>query len=63
MKKKALIIPASIRSHVLPSFFLADVFSEDYEVTYAITDKILEESVLKNGFKSQQISKFKAGCG
>ena len=61
MKKKALIIPASIKSHILPSFFLADMLSEDYEVTYAITNKVLEESVLKNGFKTQQISRYKVG--
>nr|WP_185155646.1 glycosyltransferase [Rudanella paleaurantiibacter] len=62
MKKKALFIPASIRSHVLPSFFLADLFSKDYDVTYAVTNKILEESVIKNGFKAQQISKYKVGA-
>ena len=61
MKKKALFIPASIRSHVLPSFFLADLLSKDYDVTYAVTDKILEESVIKNGFKAQQISRYKVG--
>jgi UDP:flavonoid glycosyltransferase YjiC (YdhE family) len=61
MKKIALIIPASIKSHVLPSFFLADMLSEDYEVTYAVTTKVLEESVLKNGFKTQKISRYKVG--
>lgn len=61
MKKKALIIPASIKSHVLPSFFLADMLSEDYEVSYALTTKVLEESVIKNGYKTHQISRYKVG--
>lgn len=64
MKKKALIIPASIKSHVLPSFFLADMLlSEDYEVTYAVTTKVLVESVLKNGYEPQEISRYKVGYG
>lgn len=50
MKQKAIFIPASVKSHVLPSFFLADLFSKDYDVTYAATDKILEDSIIKNGF-------------
>lgn len=61
MKKKALIIPAQIRSHVLPSFFLADILSKEYEVTYAVTDTILAGSVHENGFTSHIISKYKAG--
>jgi UDP-glucoronosyl and UDP-glucosyl transferase len=63
MKKRALFIPASIRSHVLPSFFLADILSEDFDITYAVTTKILEELVIENGFQSIQISGFKAGIG
>ena len=63
MKKRALFIPASIRSHVLPSFFLADILSEDFDITYAVTTKILEESVLENGFQSIIISGNKAGVG
>ncbi|MFC3811767.1 glycosyltransferase [Lacihabitans lacunae] len=62
MKKKALFIPASIRSHILPSFYLADMLSIDFEVTYAVTDKVLAESAHKNGFKTCKISRFKAGC-
>jgi UDP:flavonoid glycosyltransferase YjiC (YdhE family) len=61
MKKKALIIPAQIRSHVLPSFFIADILSKEYEVTYAVTDNILAESVRENGFTANIISRYKAG--
>lgn len=63
MKKRALFIPASIRSHVLPSFFLADILSEDFDITYAVTNKILEESVLENGFRAIIIAGHKAGVG
>ncbi|GAB3640258.1 glycosyltransferase [Spirosoma arcticum] len=62
MKKKALIIPAQIRSHVLPSFFLANILLKDYEVVYAVTDTILAESVHKNGFRVHLISRYKVGC-
>lgn len=61
MKKKALIIPAQIRSHVLPSFFLANILLKDYEVAYAVTDNILAESVHKNGFRAHLISRYKVG--
>jgi UDP:flavonoid glycosyltransferase YjiC (YdhE family) len=61
MKKSALIIPAQIKSHILPSFFLADILSKDYEVIYAVTNTTLIESVNKNGYKALQISKYKAG--
>lgn len=63
MKKKALIIPSGSRSHVLPTFFLANILSQDYEITYAVTDRILEESVRKNGFNTYHISKYKVGYG
>jgi hypothetical protein len=63
MKKKALIIPSEFRSHVLPSFFLANILLDEYEVNYALTDKILEESVQKNGFKTHIISVYKVGYG
>jgi UDP:flavonoid glycosyltransferase YjiC (YdhE family) len=63
MKKKALIIPAQIRSHVLPSFFIADILSKEYDVTYAVTDNILAEAVHENGFIAHIISRYKAGYG
>jgi hypothetical protein len=63
MKRKALIIPSGFRSHVLPTFFFADILSEDYEVIYAVTDKILEKSVHENGFNTHLISWYKVGYG
>jgi hypothetical protein len=63
MKKRALFIPASIRSHVLPSFFIADLLSNDHSITYAVTNKILEELVIENGFQAVNISGYKVGIG
>lgn len=63
MKPVALIVPASIRSHVLPSLFLADLLAEKYEVEYAVTTEVLKEIVEHNGYKAQIISSFKIGVG
>jgi predicted glycosyltransferase len=62
-KKTALFIPSAIRSHVLPSFYLADLLSDEYEVVYAVGNHILEELCLKNGFKCFTIGGFKIGLG
>ncbi|MFY7908435.1 MAG: glycosyltransferase [Emticicia sp.] len=64
MNKRALIVPASIRSHVIPSLFLADLLSENgYEVHYAVTTEILKEIVEKNAYKAYIISSFKVAIG
>jgi len=64
MKKKALIIPASIRSHVLPSLFLADLLSENgYEVHYAVTSEGLKKIVEKNFYNASIISSYKVAIG
>jgi UDP:flavonoid glycosyltransferase YjiC (YdhE family) len=52
MKPTVLIIPASIRSHVMPSLFIADLLAEDYEIHYAVTNDILKEIVVKNGYQA-----------
>ncbi len=49
-KPTVLFLPASIRSHVLPSLYLAGLLAEDYEVVYAVTSDILAELVTKNGY-------------
>jgi UDP:flavonoid glycosyltransferase YjiC (YdhE family) len=61
MKKKALFITVDIRSHVLPSFFLADILSKEYDITYAVKDKIIEDLVVENGYKSTVIPGFRIG--
>lgn len=64
MKPRVLIIPAAIRSHVLPSLYVADKLSEEgYEVHYAVTNDILAELVTKNGYQAVKNTGWRAGYG
>ncbi len=58
-KPTALFLPASIRSHVLPSLYLARLLAGDYEVVYAVTSDILAELVTKNGYWAVRNSKYR----
>lgn len=61
MKPRALIIPATIRSHVLPSLYLADLLADEYEVHYAVTSQVLADIVEKNGYQAVMNSGFRVG--
>lgn len=50
LKKSVLFIPAPIRSHIIPSLYLADLVADEYDVFYAVTSPLLAEIVAKNGF-------------
>ncbi|MDH4462107.1 MAG: hypothetical protein QE277_11825 [Flectobacillus sp.] len=52
MKHNVLFIPASIRSHVMPSLFIADLLADEYDIHYAITNDILKEIVVENGYNA-----------
>jgi hypothetical protein len=58
-----LIIPAPIRSHVIPSFYLASLFSEKFEIMYACYAGELDELVLANGFKNRIITSERFALG
>lgn len=60
---KALIITAPIRSHVLPSLFLAELLSEVYDVSYAIPSGSLEELVNSNGYFSYPLNSVRFASG
>jgi UDP:flavonoid glycosyltransferase YjiC (YdhE family) len=47
-----LFLPASIRSHIMPAMYLADLLSDRYTITFAVTNNILEKLVCQNGYKS-----------
>jgi hypothetical protein len=47
-----LFIPASIRSHVMPAMYVADLLADRYEIYFAVTDDILADLVKKNGYKA-----------
>lgn len=49
-KKRVLFIPASIRSHVLPALYLADLLADEYDAYFAVTDQVLADIVTENGF-------------
>ncbi|RDB03973.1 glycosyltransferase [Runella aurantiaca] len=61
MKPRVLILPAAIRSHVLPSLYLADLLADEYEVYYAVTSQVLAEIVVKNGYQAVKNSGYRIG--
>ncbi|TDB57954.1 glycosyltransferase [Arundinibacter roseus] len=61
MKPTLLLLPASIRSHVLPSLYLAGLLSDRFEVVYAVTSDILAELVIANGYRIVRNSGYRAG--
>jgi hypothetical protein len=63
MKFNVLFITASIRSHVMPSLFIADLLAEEYDIHYAVTNEILQEIVVKNGYYAFQNSGFRPCIG
>lgn len=62
-KKRALFIPASIRSHLLPSFYLAELLSEEYDIVYGVSNEILGEICHSNGFRYFVFNGPKIGLG
>ena len=63
MKLNALIIPAAIRSHVLPSLYLADALAVDYDVHYAVINDTLTDIVTANGYQAIKQSGILVGYG
>lgn len=63
MKSIVLFITASIRSHVMPSLFIANLLAEEYDIHYAVTNEILQEIVVKNGYHAFQNSGFRPCIG
>lgn len=62
-KPGLLFIPASIRSHIIPAMYLADLLADKYEIYFAVTDDILTELVEKNGYKAVRQSGMKVMFG
>jgi len=60
-KDIVLFLSASIRSHVLPSLYLARLLSADYEVVYAVTNEVLAGLVTENGYRAIMNSGFRVG--
>ncbi len=49
-KKRVLFIPASIRSHIVPTLYIAELLADEYDVFYAVTNPVLAAIVSENGF-------------
>lgn len=62
-KPAILFIPASIRSHIIPAFYLAGLLRDRYEVCFAVTDAVLRELVEAQGYRAEMVSGIKAGLG
>jgi UDP:flavonoid glycosyltransferase YjiC (YdhE family) len=63
MKKSALFLPASIRSHMIPALFLANLLRDEYDVYFAVTSGALEDIVVKHGYKAIRTGKFRVALG
>lgn len=63
MKKSVLLLPASIRSHVVPALYLADCLAEEYDIHFAVTNDVLEEIVTKQGYNAIRTGTFRVGLG
>ena len=50
-KKNTLILPASIKSHIIPALYLAEILEDDSEIVFATTDEVLANIVKENNFR------------
>ena len=51
-KPNVLFITAPIRSHIIPSLYIANLLSDSYNITYVVENDILEKLVGSQGFKA-----------
>lgn len=62
-KSNILFLTASIRSHVMPAMYLADLIAEKYDIYFAVTNDVLKELVEENGYNSVMQSQFRVMIG
>ncbi|MCF2491508.1 glycosyltransferase [Dyadobacter sp. CY347] len=63
MKKSVLFLPASIRSHVIPALYLADQLSKECDIYFAVTNEVLEEIVVRQGYNAIATGTFRVALG
>jgi UDP:flavonoid glycosyltransferase YjiC (YdhE family) len=63
LRKRALFIPASIRSHIVPTLYVAELLASEYDVFYAVTDPVLAAIVSENGFTPVLNSAWRVAIG
>nr|WP_295922334.1 glycosyltransferase [uncultured Dyadobacter sp.] len=63
MQRSILFIPASIRSHIVPALYLADVLSKDYCIHFAVTGDELLEIVTSHGYNAIRTEIYRVSRG
>ena len=58
-RNRVLFITAPIHSHVSPTFYLADMLSENYDIYYTVYSESLADMVKVNGYTSVIDDKFR----
>lgn len=51
-KPQVLFMPTSVKSHIIPALYLADLLLKKYEVFILVTSNSLKELVETNGHKT-----------
>jgi UDP:flavonoid glycosyltransferase YjiC (YdhE family) len=57
-KPYVLFITAPIRSHIIPSFYIANLLETNHSITYVVENDILEELVESQGYKAVKHSDY-----
>jgi hypothetical protein len=60
---RILIIPAPIRSHILPSFYLAELLQDKNEIFYASLEGEFSDLIKNNGFNWKLLKADRFACG
>lgn len=63
MRQRVLFLPAAIRSHIVPSLYLAKLISENLDIYFNVTNDVLEEIVVKQGYKAVSSSPYRTLAG
>ncbi|MHA4740615.1 glycosyltransferase [Dyadobacter sp. MSC1_007] len=63
MPKSILFLPAAIHSHIVPTFYLAKLLKELYEIHYAVVAEPLAELVSRQGHNAILTDSYRVGLG
>jgi hypothetical protein len=63
MRQSVLFLPAAIKSHIIPAFFLAELLRDNFEIWFAVSNEVLEELVLSQGYLACRTSPYRVAVG
>jgi len=63
MKQRVLFLPAAIRSHIVPSLYLAKLISGNLDIYFNVTNDVLDEIVVRQGYKTFSSSPYRVLAG